>query len=245
VDDTTIWRESNNVLFTLHSAWNIIRNKRSSNIATSKIWNCAIPFKMCFLTWRDIYNRLSTEDQVAKLGINIEPGCYCCVNIPDNNSLETADHLFCKGNLAKNIWRSIANSLGVRLIQNSLKLLLLNWWNTHTNNPIASFIIQALPPIICWEIWKTRCANKFENVKPSPYRTNVNILFTLLQITRRKFGKANIGETWRSLSNIFYANIHQHISNPVKWIKPPARTFKLNNDGSWLAAFKVLAEEED
>ncbi|XP_015169571.1 uncharacterized protein [Solanum tuberosum] len=83
VDDTTIWRESNNGLFTFHSAWNIIRNKRSSNIATSKIWNCAIPFKMCFLTWRAIYNRLSTDDQVEKLGINIEPGCYCCVNIPE------------------------------------------------------------------------------------------------------------------------------------------------------------------
>ncbi|KAH0701790.1 hypothetical protein KY285_016068 [Solanum tuberosum] len=181
-----------------------------------------------------VANRLSTDDQVEKLGINNELGCYCCVNIPDNNSLETADHLLCKRNLAKIIWRSIAYSLGVRLIQNSLKLLLLNWWNTHTNNPIASFIIQALPPIICWEIWKTRCANKFEKVKPSPYRTNVNILFTLLQIMRRKFGKANIGETWRSLSNIFYANIHQHISNPVKWIKPPARTFKLNSDGSCL-----------
>ncbi|WMV36481.1 hypothetical protein MTR67_029866 [Solanum verrucosum] len=105
------------------------------------------------------------DDQVAKLGINIVPGCYCCVNIPDNNSLKTADHLFCKGNFAKYIWRSIVNSLG---------------------------------------------------------------------ITRRKFGKVNIGEMWRSLSNIFDANIHQHISNPVKWIKLPARTFKLNSDGSCL-----------
>ncbi|KAH0769665.1 hypothetical protein KY290_013646 [Solanum tuberosum] len=41
VDDTTIWRESNNDLFALHSAWNIIRNKRSSNIATNneeEVW---------------------------------------------------------------------------------------------------------------------------------------------------------------------------------------------------------------
>ncbi|KAK4729651.1 hypothetical protein R3W88_022639 [Solanum pinnatisectum] len=187
---------------------------------------------MTFLTWRAIYNRLPTDEKLAKLGINIILGCHCCAASNENNNLETVNHIFCQGEHARRVWCEITCTLGVRLTHSSLKILILNWWNTVTKNPIANFIIQALPSIICWEIWKARCSNKFDAINPSVYKTKANILFTIVQITKKKFGKANIVESWRNIHYILDTEIHYRTTTIVKWIKPPNMSVKLNNDGS-------------
>ncbi|KAL3380092.1 hypothetical protein AABB24_000624 [Solanum stoloniferum] len=127
---------------------------------------------------------------------------------------------------------TIIGSLGTGHMHNTLKMILLSWWNLKTKNPIAAFISKALPPIICWELWRTRCSNKFEVVKPSFFRTKTNITYTLLQVTQKNFGQAKIGESWNSLCQIFEAYINQRTSIRVKWLKPPRNFIKLNNDGS-------------
>ncbi|WMV41468.1 hypothetical protein MTR67_034853, partial [Solanum verrucosum] len=86
--------------------------------------------------------------------------------------------------------------------------------------------------IICWEIWKARCSNKFDAINPYVYKTKANILFTIVQITKKKFGKANIVESWRNIHYILDAEIHYRTTTIVKWIKPPNMSVKLNSDGS-------------
>jgi len=88
------------------------------------------------------------------------------------------------------------------------------------------------PPIICWELWRERCSNEFDAIKPYVYRSKANILFTIVQITKKKFGKANIEESWRNIHYILDAEIHHRTTTIVKWIKPPNMYVKLNSDGS-------------
>lgn len=65
---------------------------------------------MSFLLWRTISNKLSTDDKVVRLGIALNPQCYCCSL--SNTRVEHKDikHLFCQGDLAKKIWRKFAGS---------------------------------------------------------------------------------------------------------------------------------------
>lgn len=55
-------------------------------------------------------------------------------------------------------------------------MLLINWWNLRTRNPIAAFIAKTLPAVICWGFWRTRCSSKFEDENPSLYRTKTNVI---------------------------------------------------------------------
>jgi len=232
-EDYPIWTDTSTGEFSTSSAWNNSRHKRGINIMAKNIWNKDIPFKMTFLTWRAIHDRLPTDERVTKkFGISIGPGCHCCTSDDSNTNIENVDHLFCLGLQAKRIWKFFAGSLGTGHMHNTLKMILLSWWNLKTKNPIAAFISKALPPIICWELWRTRCSNKFEAVKPSFFRTKTNITYTLLQVTQKNFGQAKIGESWNSLCQIFEADINQRTSIRVKWLKPPRNFIKLNSDGS-------------
>ncbi|KAG5594226.1 hypothetical protein H5410_035458, partial [Solanum commersonii] len=56
-------------------------------------------------------------------------------------------------------------------------------------------LLFMLSPIICWEIWRERYSNEFDVIKPYVYRSKANILFTIVHITKKKFGKANIVES--------------------------------------------------
>lgn len=143
---------------------------------------------------------------------------YAHNNCPRVNHLTFADDsiIFCNG--SKNSIQLIIDTLS-RYEKISGKLI---------NKNKSSFSLKSKVSLSVINKTKRYTGMRFQN---SPSDT-WDALWSL--ITRRKFGEANIGETWRSLSNIFDANIHQHISNPVKWIKPPARTFKLNSDGSFL-----------
>lgn len=58
---------------------------------------------MSFLTWRAINDKLSTDDKVARLGINIPRGCHSCDDVNRINIIETVDHLFCQGDHAKRV----------------------------------------------------------------------------------------------------------------------------------------------
>ncbi|XP_019264449.1 PREDICTED: uncharacterized protein LOC109242076 [Nicotiana attenuata] len=198
----------------------------------SGVWHKEVPFKISFLTWRVIQDKLSTEDRVAGFGIEIDPICHCCNNNNQNLITENVDHLFCLGEHAKKIWRFFAGPLGIDYNNMNLKMLLLKWWNFKARNCIAKLITRILPLIICWELWKSRCSKKFENIRLSFYRTKTNILFTLVQILNSSFGRARLGEDWQTIYVACEAVIERRILKIIKWNKPSFRAVKLNSDGS-------------
>nr|XP_033513923.1 uncharacterized protein LOC117278552 [Nicotiana tomentosiformis] len=127
--DKAIWMPSNTGRFTVSSAWETFRQRKELNRFISGVWYKEVPFKINFLTWRAIQDKLSTKDRVARFGIEMEPKCHCCNNNNQNPITENVDHLFCLGEHAKKIWRFFAGPLGIDYNNMNLKMLLLKWWN--------------------------------------------------------------------------------------------------------------------
>ncbi|KAG5627797.1 hypothetical protein H5410_013015 [Solanum commersonii] len=48
----------------------------------------------------------------------------------------------------------------------------------------------------------------------------------------RRFGKANLGQNWRSICQVCDVTLQQRTVTIVKWIRPPPQLVKLNSDGS-------------
>ncbi|WMV45629.1 hypothetical protein MTR67_039014 [Solanum verrucosum] len=106
--DQAVWNLNANGLFTISSAWDIIREKRTKTKFNSYTWNRNIPFKCSFLLWRTIRGKIPTNEKLASFGI--EPSeCYCC----HSPGADTIDHIFNSGNLAKNVWKFFAIPLGI------------------------------------------------------------------------------------------------------------------------------------
>ncbi|WMV13463.1 hypothetical protein MTR67_006848 [Solanum verrucosum] len=78
------------------------------------------------------------------------------------NSLgwDDVEQIFLQGHVAGHIWKSFAGSMGLQLHQNSLISQLLCWNGIAGKNTTHTMIIQTLPIVICWNLWKNRCSTK-------------------------------------------------------------------------------------
>lgn len=103
-DDLAIWSPTASGKFSLASAWNMLRQKKEVSFLDSKIWHRDVPFKMAFLTWRAVHDKLPTDERVSRFGHSLSPKCYCCVDSTVNSSLESVEHLFCSGVFAQLVW---------------------------------------------------------------------------------------------------------------------------------------------
>lgn len=108
--DKAIWSLSNSGKFSVNSTWKSIRQKRDINLTYNNLWIKDVHFKMSFMLRRAIGNRLSTDNKVARMGIQLSPQCYCCNNTIITTELEDVNHLFCLGDHAKKTWRKFAGS---------------------------------------------------------------------------------------------------------------------------------------
>lgn len=85
--DNLIWRNSNSSQLTFKDVV-MFYKPASTQVSWSKLLcNEAIPPSKSFITWRLIYNRLSTDDNMQKSGCTTVS--ICCLNYP---KLETIDH---------------------------------------------------------------------------------------------------------------------------------------------------------
>lgn len=80
-----------------------------------------MPFKITFMTWSALNDKVPTDEKVARFDYNIEARCYCCQ--PPLNGIETMDHLFYSGNLAQVIWTRFAGLFGIKVTDGHLGLL--------------------------------------------------------------------------------------------------------------------------
>ncbi|KAH0720009.1 hypothetical protein KY284_005039 [Solanum tuberosum] len=106
--DRAIWKLSNSGQISSASTWDKLRQRKEVNNFYGKLWRKEISFKMAFLVWRAVNNKLSTDDRVARMGITLEPKCYCCTTSHARIDLEDVQHLFFEGDFAKSIWRHFA-----------------------------------------------------------------------------------------------------------------------------------------
>ncbi|XP_060195447.1 uncharacterized protein LOC132624733 [Lycium barbarum] len=187
---------------------------------------------MSFMAWRAIHNRVSTNDKVNRLGIDNDIMCSCCKGNGIIPGQETANHLFYDGQYAQRIWGHFVGNLGIDYRNTNLRTLLLRCWNHKAKNPIASYIHKALPTIIIWELWRSRCSSKFDMENPSFQRSKDFISFNISQLIRTQFKKIDSGNTWEEICTLYEVSMNVNSFIVVTWLKPPLPSVKLNSDGS-------------
>lgn len=177
--DKAIWTPNENGLFTIASAWDIIRKKRHQDPINHIIWHRNIPFKVCFFIWRALKEKLPTNEILQKFDKN-ENDCYCCYN----KGKDDINHILVTSHFAMYIWRYHAAKVGAILSNTNLRNQLLQWRNLHTHNQVYKLFIHIIPNFICWNLWKNRCAVKMEEKNQAFQESNMVSLKTLCKLLK-------------------------------------------------------------
>lgn len=139
--------------------------------------NKNIPFKSCFLLWRTLRGKLPTNERLTNFGIE-QSYCFCCV---DRACMDNKEHTFSSGQFAAKVWSFFTSSVGLQPDHSSLQQLLQQWWIAKPRNAAHKLLLQDTPIFICWNLWKKRCACKYEVKQQSS--AELNMQFTRI-ITR-------------------------------------------------------------
>lgn len=89
-----------------------------------KCWLQGIPWKMSFMAWRVFRNKVQTDDVLSRFGFNVVSRCFCC-NDPKQCTLQ---HVFCTGDVAREVWTYFGQTLGVRLHMYGIRQVCYDWW---------------------------------------------------------------------------------------------------------------------
>lgn len=139
----------------------LTREHREITILNSHIWHNMIPFKCSFLIWRALRIKFPTNERFCQFSItSIRCGCYL------NSGRDNISHIFVKGPFLNHIWIYFSSTMGITHVFTSIKNLLRKWWNMKASNRAYKLVLQALPIIICWNLWKNRCAVKYGDKQP-------------------------------------------------------------------------------
>ena len=120
---------------------------------------------MSFWLWRVLRLKLPTNEILATFGV--EPAKRSCCR---NQGWDDVDHTFIQGPFSTHIWKYFASSVGINIQQCSLRNRIIQWRNNKGKNDAHRAVIRILPIVICWNLWKNRCAAKYGGKNSSIYK---------------------------------------------------------------------------
>nr|XP_016509964.1 PREDICTED: uncharacterized protein LOC107827363 [Nicotiana tabacum] len=226
--DTSIWMPHPNGFFTTSSCWEIVRQKQVKDDILKRIWHKHIPFKMSFLVWRLLKRKLPFDDVVLKFGLNLASRCCCCRLSQE----ETMMHTFLTEELAVNMWKTFCIPLGIEWGARSIKLLLINWCSAKPKNSLHQELLRITPVIICWEVWKARCASRYGSQRVSAIRVKHQIIYHLRWAISKYHRDKDWSWNWFEICEQAIALVPRIDCVIVRWERPPHQYVKINTDGS-------------
>lgn len=140
----------------MKSAWDFLRRRQDPCNAYKKIWMKGLPFEIAFFMWEVWRNKLPLDDFFRRLGYLMASKCWYCVNPME----ETVQHLFFTSDAAKRIWSYFLSHAGIAVERITFHQAVTKCW-TASVIPRLQPILQALPSIIVWELWKRRNSYKY------------------------------------------------------------------------------------
>lgn len=90
LNDKAWWLGSPNGVFSVKSAYQLVRNRRNKVEWHEYVWSRWVPQKISFFLWRVINMKVPTDDVLKIMGISVVSRCGCC----DTRVEETVNHIF-------------------------------------------------------------------------------------------------------------------------------------------------------
>lgn len=107
----------------------------------------------------------------------------------------------------------------------------MNWWIAKANNEVHSTLLQCLPSVVCWDIWKSRCAAMFENKKMSAWHIIQQVSNLMTLIINYQFPTLQLPQLWIDKCKVIENLKHCIQFQAVIWRKPEMGWVKFNVDG--------------
>ncbi|OIS97451.1 putative ribonuclease h protein [Nicotiana attenuata] len=146
--------------------------------------------------------------------------------------METTNHLFCDGEVALKVWKYFQDACGLSINSvGGIRAKFIRWWLIKPQNKVHDMILQCLPSIICWEIWKYRYTYKYEGIRSSIHRIIGQITYLMQLLLSTEFPSLPFMSSFLRICQLVDIIKPQLHILPVRWNKPSVGEFKLNVDG--------------
>lgn len=169
-EDKITWRFTADGQYSAQSAYALQLEGTTKCRTTTLTWKTKAPPKCRFFLWLLLKDRIWTAACLQQRGWPNEYFCQLCLR-----SLETSVHLFMECGVAKNIWKRVANWIGVQGLapENWLQTESMQDWIIHMTVGLQSSSREALNSLIIlviWEIWRERNNIIFRQIHRSAYQ---------------------------------------------------------------------------
>ncbi|XP_075504648.1 uncharacterized protein LOC142542098 [Primulina tabacum] len=209
--DSAIWVHSSDGVFSLKSAWELVRLRDQVSDIFTPCWGSWLRPTMSFFLWRFWHQWLPVDDVLQRRGFELASKCQCC-EMP-----ETFTHIFIDSPLASDF------------------RLFLSAWKRHPGWTARGHVKEFLPFIVLWFLWTARNDAKHRHLRISAETVKSQILSYL----RLAHAASTVKPMhWRSVlqaaraMGIFVQLRRARKLTIVRWLRPPFGCFKLNVDGS-------------
>nr|XP_027127775.1 uncharacterized protein LOC113743906 [Coffea arabica] len=149
----------------------------------------ALPAKISFFMMRMLSWRLPVQDVLQRFGVCRPSRCVCC----QNPRLDSTDHVFCTGEVPRQVWQSFQVEIGEFTTHSTLKHAVIQWWLWPAKNMKLKLVYQLLPSLICWHLWKARNAAVWEGKVLLVMQIHTFVLFDLYDIFQLHFTDMGVG----------------------------------------------------
>ncbi|XP_070021428.1 uncharacterized protein [Nicotiana sylvestris] len=224
--DKPFWMLETRESFSVKSDWDFLRRRKDPAMAYKKMWVHGLPFKISFFLWKVWKAKLPLDDWMRRLGYFMPSKCWCCAQ-----EQETLMHLFFTSFAATRVWTYFLTYSGFSMEGLTLHQAIVKCWTTKVVHRLQP-ILQALPAIIVWELWKRRNSQKYgEMVTINRFIYQVSTTLQML-VKIRKPSMQNVPHKWPDLIQKLEQYTPQLKVTKVIWEKPNAGWIKINTDGA-------------
>lgn len=225
-NDKPWWTDNSPGLFTVKSAYQILRRRNQVVDWFSTLWMNRLPYKINFCIWRVMHKRISTDDILRGMGIPIVCKCFCC----DTGRMESLNHIFLTAPLAQKLWGMFVQCAGFNQTGMMDSRKIQDWW-AFTKTLRGKRILNAVPAILIWELWKYR--NSIRHGKlTSLYVMQKNCLMTIRLLMKSSYPGLNIPNGWVECFDLLQKLRPNLLCKVINWVKPTEGWIKCNTDGS-------------
>ncbi|MQM10895.1 hypothetical protein Taro_043794 [Colocasia esculenta] len=227
--DKCVWMRNAYGNFSTKSAFQVLRPYGINRPSLLKIWNHSFNPRASLFGWRILQRVVPTDDRIADCGIYLASSCSCCAD----PSIEDMDHLFHKGELPVVLWKWACPLFHSLNIGPHITSTLWNIISVVTCRSTLGFIATYVMLLMLWEIWKFRCAKRFDSTCKSVGKIIIDISYAVNVAIQGVTFKQERSPSSLAILQVFGFKPMVKLKAPkiVRWI-PPQHGVCHNVDGA-------------
>lgn len=230
--DILLWLPKKNGCFTTKSAWDAIRF-RSPNFEWAKwVWHKWLPKKIAICMWKAVFECLSVDEKVRRVGVFVISVCDCC----DSRQSEDLEHVLNKREFATDIWRKVSVEVGVPFLRHqSWKERVQIWFNKASRYSQLRTLMGLIPCLVVWRLWRKRCVARMKGKLESSADVWLSIKHWVGVLSKNMTDMNHLNESNVQILNnleVPIANKKNKAMQVVRWLKSRQGHLKINLDRS-------------